>query len=136
MEGAENTINQINKINKIDKIEKIDYFKESTEYLHKVVSYVGKLIGTVIAEGQKLNLQKINCDFKWCKDLNPCKETESIIKKLTALKKSAKKSVKTNDEIIFDNEFYTKLGKDIIELTKSNLKSDNLTIIDISKYKP
>jgi len=31
-------------------------------------------------------------------------------------------------------EFYTNFGRDIVEATKSGLESENLTIIDLSKY--
>ncbi len=31
-------------------------------------------------------------------------------------------------------EFYMNLGRDMVELTKSGLESENLTIIDLSKY--
>jgi hypothetical protein len=32
-------------------------------------------------------------------------------------------------------EFYMSLGRDMVELTKSGLESENLTIIDLSRYK-
>jgi hypothetical protein len=32
------------------------------------------------------------------------------------------------------NEFYMNFGRDVVELTKSGLESENLTIIDLSKY--
>ena len=31
-------------------------------------------------------------------------------------------------------EFYMNLGRDMVDLTKSGLESENLTIIDVSKY--
>lgn len=31
--------------------------------------------------------------------------------------------------------FYTNFGRDMVEVTKSGLESENLTIIDLSKYK-
>ena len=31
-------------------------------------------------------------------------------------------------------EFYMNLGRDMVEMTKSGLESENLTIIDLSKY--
>ena len=31
-------------------------------------------------------------------------------------------------------EFYTNFGRDMVEVTKSGLESENLTIIDLSKY--
>jgi hypothetical protein len=31
-------------------------------------------------------------------------------------------------------EFYMNLGRDMVELTKSGIESENLTIIDLSKY--
>jgi len=32
-------------------------------------------------------------------------------------------------------EFYRNLGRDMVELTKSGVESENLTIIDLSRYK-
>jgi hypothetical protein len=32
-------------------------------------------------------------------------------------------------------EFYMNLGRDMVELTKSGVESENLTIIDLSRYK-
>lgn len=32
-------------------------------------------------------------------------------------------------------EFYMSLGRDMVELTKSGVESENLTIIDLSRYK-
>ena len=32
-------------------------------------------------------------------------------------------------------DFYLKLGRDIVELSKADLESENLTVIDTSKYK-
>jgi hypothetical protein len=31
-------------------------------------------------------------------------------------------------------EFYTNFGRDLVEVTKSGMESENLTIIDLSKY--
>ena len=43
-----------------------------------------------------------------------------------------------NDAAIDDaakRDFYIRLGRDIVELTKSDIEKENLTIIDVSKYK-
>lgn len=42
-----------------------------------------------------------------------------------------------NDSVIAEadkREFYMNLGRDMVELTKTGIESENLTVIDLSKY--
>jgi hypothetical protein len=41
----------------------------------------------------------------------------------------------TEIEEVDRREFYMNLGRDLVEMTKSGLESENLTIIDLSRYK-
>lgn len=120
----------------------VDYLKESTQYLIKAASYVGKFFGTVIIQGKKINASllemtsQLNLD-KFTSDLGGWStQTQSIVKKLIPSGKSISSEETSAITTPIDREFYTNFGRDLIELSKANLKSDNLTIIDASKYKP
>ena len=70
---------------------------------------------------------------------NKCKHLKiSICEKVGKKGGVTIKHLVKNDAAIDDaakKDFYMRFGRDIVELTKSDIEKENLTIIDVSKYK-
>ncbi|MBF0360260.1 MAG: hypothetical protein HQK49_04575 [Oligoflexia bacterium] len=126
-----------------DKLDSIS-LQYDIEYLSKIgttmVNRFGKFVGTVVDKGYKVGIafQKnflstyLKSDFKFNLNLNNLNSKTGRIKVKDLLLSEAEGSTAIDDNI--KREFYMNLGKEIIELTKSDFKDDNLTIIDVSKF--
>ncbi|MBF0314616.1 MAG: hypothetical protein HQK50_09685 [Oligoflexia bacterium] len=105
-----------------------DYLTEGNKCLSNFAVYVGKFFGMVVYQSKKLNLslQEGITQIR----LDEFTGKLSCVKKLLP---SGKRQLL--NEASPDRDFYAHFGKDLIELSKANLKSENITIIDVSKYK-
>jgi hypothetical protein len=90
-------------------------------YLHNILAdamyYTGKYVAYV---------RGVCSDFKGSLDEGRGEEGRLTIMRLV-------KSDAAIDEAD-KREFYTNFGRDMVELTKSGVEGENLTIIDLSKY--
>ena len=90
-------------------------------YLHNILAdtmyYAGKYVTYV---------QSVCSDFKGSLCEGRCEEGKLTIMRLV-------RNVAVIDEAD-KRDFYMNFGRDMVEVTKSGLESENLTIIDLSKY--
>ena len=71
--------------------------------------------------------------FKACQSVKASIEDKIIRRRKLSIKYLVRGYTKVDSDA--KEDFYLNLGRDIVRLTKSDLESENLTVIDTSKYK-
>jgi hypothetical protein len=106
-----------------------DFVYEAIKGVGKVGGYLNNILAdTMYYAGKYVSYVRGVCSgSKVSRD-----ETSSAEGKITII------SLLRSDAVIDEadkREFYMNFGRDMMEVTKSSLESENLTIIDLSRYK-
>jgi hypothetical protein len=117
------------KIGGMSSMQTSDFVYEAIKGAGKVGGYISNVLADTMYHAGKY-VAYLRGVFSGCKDsLYEGRGEEGKITIVNLVRNDA--AINEADR----QEFYMNFGRDMVEVTKSGLESENLTIIDVSKYK-